>query len=351
LAEMLGLKTGTITSLTRFRTSRPAPAPEPPAKNHLPLYAGIAATLTLTAGVAWYLTQPTAAATNAPPVPVPSVATKAPETEPALAVKPPPPPAPTAPTQPPTPEQPAANMAVAAQAEPKPAEPTKPKPAEESIPPAPATAPPLAAAPSAPDTPVPIATVKPDSTPESAPASAVSMSTVPSFNFGTPIQLAAPPATIPFPTTPSNDSPSSAPAVHAQPNPGEPPAGFWTLEELYPHPPFSDYSANGRKYLLYRTQSLLKQRGLYNSNVDGREGKGTHLAIRLFQVESGLQPTGMLDEPTLVALDLDDTPDNPTWTTRSISGNSRSGPRRPRGPKEEPGFWKKFGDTVTKPFR
>jgi peptidoglycan hydrolase-like protein with peptidoglycan-binding domain len=53
-------------------------------------------------------------------------------------------------------------------------------------------------------------------------------------------------------------------------------------------------------------QQQLISRGYYRSRVDGRYGRRTALAVRVFQLQSGLPPTGRLDTTTLNALGLSD---------------------------------------------
>lgn len=133
--------------------------------------------------------------------------------------------------------------------------------------------------------------------------------------------------------------------ILTQPDVPQPETGFWTLEQVFPVIPHANYSAKGKRYLLYRTQSALKEKGLYTSTLDGAEGKGTHNAIVLFQVRSGLKANGMLDLPTLAALNLSAEPDKNDWAPAS-SGGTGTGSSRKRTPaKEEGGFLQKTGDT------
>jgi len=53
-------------------------------------------------------------------------------------------------------------------------------------------------------------------------------------------------------------------------------------------------------------QQQLISRGYYRSRVDGRYGRRTSFALRAFQLQSGLPPTGRLDTSTLNALGLSD---------------------------------------------
>lgn len=140
--------------------------------------------------------------------------------------------------------------------------------------------------------------------------------------------------------------------VLTQPDVPQPPSGFWTLEQVFPVPPHSSYSEKGKRHLLYRAQSVLKEAGLYTSTLDGAEGKGTHNAILLFQVRNGLLANGLLDLPTLAALSLSAEPDKPDWApSYSGSGSGSSSSRRRTTPKEEPGFLQKTGDTFKRIFK
>lgn len=131
-----------------------------------------------------------------------------------------------------------------------------------------------------------------------------------------------------------------------QPDVPPPPSGYWTLEQVFPVMPQASYSEKGKRYLLYKTQATLKELGLYTSTVDGAEGKGTHNAIILFQVRKGLTANGLLDLPTLAALNLSAEVDKPDWALVSSS----PGPYRRRSApaKEEPNFFQKTGDTLKK---
>lgn len=130
-----------------------------------------------------------------------------------------------------------------------------------------------------------------------------------------------------------------------QPDVPPPPSGFWTVEQIFPVMPQASYSEKGKRYLLYKTQATLKELGLYTSTVDGAEGKGTHNAIILFQVRKGLITNGLLDLPTLTALNLSAEIDKTDWAPVL---NSSPGPyrRRSAAVKEEPNFLQKTGDTL-----
>lgn len=153
------------------------------------------------------------------------------------------------------------------------------------------------------------------------------------------------------PPLPPGYIPPAEGLILTQPNVPEPADGFWTVQQIFPVLPQANYSEKGKHYLLYKTQSALKEKGLYTATLDGEHGKGTHNAIILFQVRSGLEPNGLLDLPTLAALNLSAEPDKTDWSAPS-SGSSGGGTRRRSSqPKEEPGFFQKTGDTFKKLFK
>lgn len=59
-----------------------------------------------------------------------------------------------------------------------------------------------------------------------------------------------------------------------------------------------------RRMLLAEVQQQLISRGYYQGRADGRHGRRTALALRDFQLQSGLPPTGRLDTSTLNSLGL-----------------------------------------------
>lgn len=131
-----------------------------------------------------------------------------------------------------------------------------------------------------------------------------------------------------------------------QPVVGDPPDGHWKIEQLFPTPPFAMYSENGKRHLLYQAQDKLKEKGLYSSTIDGKEGKNTHNAIILFQAKNSLIPNGLLDVPTLAALEMRSEEDKKDWSppSRSYSG---SGYRRPSTTtREEPNFLQRTGSKI-----
>jgi serine/threonine protein kinase len=360
LAEMLGLKasTGTSRSMTFANTQRSSPAAKAE-KSSMPWAAAAAAVVVLGGGAAFFLKDKPA---EVPPVIVQKPSSTEEKAKPAPAKEP------KAPE--PTPKKEPEVAQTKSAETPKPAEPTPaPKPVVSTPTPAmPAPAPVVASTPPAP-------TIKPSpAAPSPSPAmpaasagtvvaAASPASTIPPA-FGSaaaivPIPTAAPPAMLaavpsataavvppPGPTTGVPLPPGYVPPldiasqIHLQPIVADPPTGFWTVEQMFPTVPFTNYSATGKRYLLFRAQTLLKEKSLYTSTVDGKEGKGTHNAIQLFQAKSGLRPTGLLDVPTLAALQLSTEPDNLAWTMpapiNSGSSGSRNFGRSPAGGRYTP---------------
>lgn len=407
LAEMLGLKAGTGTSraLPSFGTTqRSSSESAGKSKGALKPWMAAAAIVAAGAGAAFYLKQPAAPAAPslvqkpaAKPAPEKKTMAKAPEpaqpkppevaksepkkapvpvsaepakpTAPAASAPAPgtmtpgpvpapttPPVAATAPSPMPIPATPNVAARPSAAPVPAPAAPASSPPAPTTVAPAPMPAlagvvspPPMPAAQPVPVTPAPA--LASSAAGPAMPAAASGIVAAP------PVAMPAPTLTVPLPPgvvlTPDLIS-----QVQTQPLVADPPTGFWTVEQIFPTAPFASYTPTGKRYLLFRTQTLLKEKGLYTSTVDGKEGKGTHNAIQLFQVRSGLRPTGLLDVPTLAALQLSAEQDNLAWVPpggSSYSSGSSSGGmvpspgssrRIPVGsryePKiEEPGFLKR----------
>ncbi|MBB5032370.1 serine/threonine-protein kinase [Prosthecobacter vanneervenii] len=321
-----------------------------------------------TPGVAHAPANPTAApAENAPPQTVPAKTSPVQATPATVAVTPPAPAAPTAASPAPAPaaaapavpaaSAPAAPVAVAPMA-PAATAPVAPgMPAAVAVAPVVAAVTPAQAAYPAGAMAVPVQGV-PAGTPgmlppaPGAPAQAV-VQTVPgavpvTMVPGAPGAVAAvPDATMTHPALAKYP-----PAALVQPRLSEPPQGFWSIEHLFPTPPQSTYSESGRRHLLYEVQRLLKEKSLYNSTQDGKEGKGTHNAIMLFQAKSGLIPNGLLDGPTLIALSMMDKADDEEWRPPPppSSGESGSGFRRRSVPKEDPNFLQRAGKSIGRFF-
>lgn len=350
LAEMLGLKVSTGTSRTMSFAStqrgRTAGTPTKSSKSWIGIAAAVAV---LGGGAAFFLKEKPA---EAPLVTAKKPASNEPKSKPTI-------------------EKVAEAVAKPKTAEPapkktpevtqtKPAEaprPTEPAPIPKTVEaaPAPAMSAPAVAAPlpvPTPTMPAPpasavVAATSPTATTAPAFGSAASIVPTPAalppgMLAAAPIAVTPPPAVatiVPLPPgyTPT---PDIAGQLHLQPVVADPPSGFWTVEQMFPTVPFTNYSAAGKRFLLFRAQSVLKEKSLYTSSVDGKEGKGTHNAIQLFQAKSGLRPTGLLDVPTLAALNLSTEPDNLAWsmpaTTNSGSSSSGKFGRAPGGGRYTP---------------
>ncbi|MHB1082113.1 MAG: serine/threonine-protein kinase [Prosthecobacter sp.] len=170
-----------------------------------------------------------------------------------------------------------------------------------------------------------------------------------------PMTAAAPPAPPAQPV--AQDMPAAAPSAIAaaqppaamiQPPVSEPPEGYWSIDRIFPTPPQTTYSEPGRRHLLYEVQRILKEKSLYSSTQDGKEGKGTHNAIILYQAKNGLLPNGLLDGPTLASLALMDKPDEPQWKSPSSVAGSSS--RRKPPPKDEPNLFQRAGKSIGRFF-
>ncbi len=141
---------------------------------------------------------------------------------------------------------------------------------------------------------------------------------------------------------------SLPPAAMIQPPVTEPPDGHWPMAMIFPTPPHAAYSENGRRRLLFAAQSLLKDQKLYNSTLDGKEGKGTHNAIILFQAKNGLVPNGLLDGPTLTAMSLAAEPDDKEWKPPALAGSSSG---RKSGATDEPNMIQRAGQSIGRFFK
>ena len=70
--------------------------------------------------------------------------------------------------------------------------------------------------------------------------------------------------------------------------------------------PYDSAPAQINVRIVAEVQRQLASRGYYRGWIDGRYGRRTAFALRVFQVRSGLLPTGRLDMMTLDALGLSD---------------------------------------------
>lgn len=109
------------------------------------------------------------------------------------------------------------------------------------------------------------------------------------------------------------------------PNPfGPQPRGFAPqFTGIFAGTPYETAPPQVQQQVITGVQFHLARRGLYRSGIDGVFGPGTEFALRAYQSESGLAPTGRLDVDTLAALRL-----LPNQRGR-ISGGPRRFFRRP----------------------
>lgn len=358
LAEMLGLKPATVHVRTAAQFLPPsASAPTPGRNRRRPwVIAGTLAGLAL-AAAAWQLSQPKPAASGtaaARPQAAPGKATTPAKT----AVSP----APAAPVAkvpassgPPAVKAPATTPPPVAVATPPPSRPSTPAPATPPAtsspvmvptPAAPAPGPASAAVAASPPPAAPAEFVGPP-----VPASTAAASTppgpmplVPDAGIARLGALAAVPPSSALPPLPPGTQLPPGSVLMTQPPVTEPPKGYWEIGQVFPVIPHANYSEKGKRYLLYRTQQALKEQGLYTAKTDGEEGRSTHNAIILFQAKNGLQPNGLLDLPTLAALQLSAEPDKTDWSPPA--GSVYSGTRRRSAPKEEPNFLQRTSETL-----
>lgn len=358
LAEMLGLKPATVHVRTAAQFLPPSTSAPAPSRNRRRpwVIAGTLAGLAL-AAAAWQLSQPKPAASGtaaARPQAAPGKATTPAKT----AVSP----APAAPVAkvpassgPPAVKAPATTPPPVAVATPPPSRPSTPAPATPPAtsspvmvptPAAPAPGPASAAVAASPPPAAPAEFVGPP-----VPASTAAASTppgpmplVPDAGIARLGALAAVPPSSALPPLPPGTQLPPGSVLMTQPPVTEPPKGYWEIGQVFPVIPHANYSEKGKRYLLYRTQQALKEQGLYTAKTDGEEGRSTHNAIILFQAKNGLQPNGLLDLPTLAALQLSAEPDKTDWSPPA--GSVYSGTRRRSAPKEEPNFLQRTSETL-----
>lgn len=121
----------------------------------------------------------------------------------------------------------------------------------------------------------------------------------------------------------------------------------WSIDEIFIFSPYQQFSENGRRYILSLVQQSLKKTNQYSSTIDGRTGKGTHMAIQAFQSENNLAPTGLLEESTLQQLGFTDLKDTKDWV--AVKRTNRS--NRSKSKEEPQGWWSKnVGGFVKKIF-
>jgi hypothetical protein len=316
LLELLGLAGGTSgTTKTCFAPAAPAVAKPPvPPKSHLSVYAA-AAVAVIAAGAAFYFrSSPTAYEPAVLPASAVAPLSGGTSRE----------------TAPATPPVPASNAVPQPMAEASAAPSISPPPTAAVVPPVGATTP-AAVLPPAMSTPLPAIAVAPSPAADS-PATTPQMS----------VAVAAAPA--------AGQPPVVALPLSAmiQPPVSDPPNGHWPFAMIFPTPPQAAFSESGRRRLLYEAQGVLREKDLYNSTQDGKEGKGTHNAIVLFQAKNGLVPNGLLDGATLTAMGLAAAADDPEWRHVPAVGSHS---RRKTMPKEEPNMLQRAGQSIGRLFK
>ena len=108
----------------------------------------------------------------------------------------------------------------------------------------------------------------------------------------------------PLPTNRLRHSPVRRSMVRPPMYPNEP---YRYREEVYgifSETPYERASIGVQQRIVFNAQMILARRGYYRSDIDGIYGPGTEIALRAFQIQRGLPPTGRFDLPTLGALGL-----------------------------------------------
>ncbi|HRQ89833.1 MAG TPA: caspase family protein, partial [Bacteroidia bacterium] len=106
-----------------------------------------------------------------------------------------------------------------------------------------------------------------------------------------------------------------------------PERGYFTNDEVFQQGPYQEYNSWSRREILKAAQKKME------TGADGKMGKGTQAAITAYQLGNNLTPSGLLDAPTIAALDLGGIEE--TAASSSSGGSSRkyssSGSRKSSG--------------------
>jgi peptidoglycan hydrolase-like protein with peptidoglycan-binding domain len=134
--------------------------------------------------------------------------------------------------------------------------------------------------------------------------------TLRSLNLGASSASSFQPASKSAVTQSSNVRPHESSLFDQNPSSSRPPSEPGRRLEINPAFSGAPYQSapprmSGR-LVVAEVQRQLASRGYYRGRVDGRHGRRTALALRDFQLQSGLPPTGHLDTSTLNALGLSD---------------------------------------------
>jgi peptidoglycan hydrolase-like protein with peptidoglycan-binding domain len=101
-----------------------------------------------------------------------------------------------------------------------------------------------------------------------------------------------------------NQSAQAAQKPPAPQTPREPDRQLETNPAFASAPPQPMPPRINKHLVLAEVQRQLMSRGYYSGRIDGRNGRRTSVAVRDFQLQSGLPPTGRLDLNTVNALGL-----------------------------------------------
>lgn len=113
--------------------------------------------------------------------------------------------------------------------------------------------------------------------------------------------------------------------VPPQADVGEPPNGFWSLDEMFIHSEYAGFSTNGRRFLLSQAQEALKELGHLKTPVQPSPNEDLHRALKIFQSRNNLKPNGLLDSATIIELGIGGAPDKADWTPGSDNAEAEAG--------------------------
>jgi peptidoglycan hydrolase-like protein with peptidoglycan-binding domain len=127
-----------------------------------------------------------------------------------------------------------------------------------------------------------------------------------------PAPTSAPLRSVPPPKTPDqpSDEPGEQPPQIPSPPPRVPdyPPGPQRFardpRNFFAGTPYETASPEVQERVIVGAQSQLARQGYYREAIDGLDGPGTEFALRAYQTEFGIPPSGRLDRETLGALGL-----------------------------------------------
>jgi len=111
---------------------------------------------------------------------------------------------------------------------------------------------------------------------------------------------------IDFDEQPAQANPTPAPARGSNKKPARTTSSSRPslFGDLFAGGPYANVSADIQRQIIRDAQRVLKQEGYYGGEIDGIAGTGTRGAIQHWQRNTGLEPNGRLDGPTLAQLGL-----------------------------------------------